>query len=112
MKAYRYILLKGNNHPIVQKVLDVRPYWQKIPSKSTLFDFKWTPWSSGVHFEFLGKHGEKNLVNHFEGHHHITQKDKVFTNMLKVAEASQKDIFDSLPLSFVFDSTDHRHLDL
>ena len=44
--------------------MDSRPCWQKISSSITLFDFKWTPYSSQIKFEFLGKHGEKNLVNH------------------------------------------------
>lgn len=52
--------------------MNCRPSWQKIPSNVTLFDFKWTPYSNHVKFEFLGKHGERNLVNHFEHHHCIT----------------------------------------
>jgi hypothetical protein len=68
--------MKGNNHGIVAKVIENRPAWTKIDcTKSSLFDFKWTPYSSHVKFEFLGKHGEKNLVNHFEYHRSITEKD-------------------------------------
>jgi hypothetical protein len=75
-KGYRYILLRGNNDPVVKRVLDTRPSWSKLPGICTsLFDFKWTPYSSHIKFDFLGKHGEKNLVNHFEFHQCLTQKD-------------------------------------
>jgi hypothetical protein len=68
-------LLKGNNHQVIQKCLQTasrQHCWQKIPPNITLFDFKWSPVSSFIKFEFLGKHGEKNLVNHFEHHGCIT----------------------------------------
>lgn len=61
--------MKGNNDPVVRRVMDTRLSWQKIPAIGTsLFDFKWTPYSAQIKYEFLGKHGEKNLVNHFENH--------------------------------------------
>jgi hypothetical protein len=69
VKSYRYILMKGNNDLVIRRVMDTRPSWQKIKTIGTsLFDFKWTPYSSNIKFDFLGKHGEKNLVNHFEHH--------------------------------------------
>ena len=68
-KGYRYILYKGNNHPVVQRVLSTRASWIQIPTVSTsLFDFKWTPYSGHIKFDFLVKHGTKSLVNHFEFH--------------------------------------------
>jgi len=27
IKSYRYILMKGNNDPIIKKVMDARPSW-------------------------------------------------------------------------------------
>lgn len=56
--------------------MDTRQNWVKIDStRTTLFDFKWSPSSNSIRFDFLGKHGEKNIVNHFEFHGTITQKD-------------------------------------
>lgn len=53
--------------------MESRQSWQKIPAIGTsLFDFKWTPYSSHIKFDFLGKHGERNLVNHFENHMCLT----------------------------------------
>jgi len=71
--GYRYILLKGNNHNVIKRVMETRPQWTKIDSvRTSLFDFKWSPFSGPIRFDFLGKHGEKNLVNHFEYHGVIT----------------------------------------
>jgi len=71
--GYRFILLKGNNCTLVNRVMETRPYWNKIDSiKTSLFDFKWSPFSGPIRFDFLGKHGEKNLVNHFEFHGALT----------------------------------------
>lgn len=102
--GYRWILCKGNNHGIVSRVMDNRPAWTKIDStKSSLFDFKWTPYSSNIRFDFLGKHGEKNLVNHFEFHGSITQKDQLFLNLQKACDNSHRDVFEILPVTFVID---------
>lgn len=104
--CYRWIILKGNNDKVVARVVAMRPWWQKIPHTITLFDFKWTPHSSQIKFDFLGKHGEKNLVNHFEHHGCMTQKDQLALNMIKTGEAMQKNVFESLPLTFVIDNTE------
>ena len=65
----KYVLLKGNNHGAVNRVMASRCCWERIqPQGNTLFDFKWTPCSQQINYEFLGKHGEKHLVNHFEHH--------------------------------------------
>jgi len=56
---------RGNNHTVVERVLKKRVSWIQIPVSSTLFDFKWTPNSNHIRFDFLGKHGTKSLVNHF-----------------------------------------------
>lgn len=68
-KLYRYIMMRGNNHLLVKRVMDSRPSWTLIPnSNTTMFDFKWTPYSSNIKFEFLNGRANKSLVNHFEHH--------------------------------------------
>jgi len=76
-----------------------------------LFDFKWSPLSSQIKFEFLGKYGEKNLVNHFEYHTCLTQKDQVFELIMRQSESMYKDCFDILPLTFVLNATDRTKCD-
>ena len=106
VKGYRYILMKGNNHPLVKRVMETRSSWVKIPhSSTTLFDFKWTPTSNFIKFDFLNKHGQKTIVNHFEFHSSITQKDTLYQNMAKHCEVIHKCTFDFLPVTFVIDYT-------
>jgi len=58
VKGYRFILNKGNNHNLVKRVMSTRLSWLQIPSLVTsIYDFKWTPYSSQIKFNFLGKHG-------------------------------------------------------
>ena len=54
---YKYIMLRGNNHPVVKRVLDTRTSWCQIKASHTLYHFKWTPISAQIRFDFLGKHG-------------------------------------------------------
>lgn len=72
---------------------------------TTLFDFKWTPSSNFIKFDFLNKHGQKTIVNHFEFHNCITQKDTLYFNLAKFCDTSHKDTFDILPVTFVIDFT-------
>ena len=74
-KAYRYILLRGNNDKLIKRVMETRQWWQKIQHTSTIFDFKWSPFSSKINFDFLGKCGERSVVNHFDGHQCLSNKD-------------------------------------
>lgn len=105
--GYRYILLRGNNDKLVARVMDTRASWTKIDSiKSSLFNFKWSPVSSQIRFDFLGKHGEKNLVNHFEFHGCLTQKDQLYLHLQKACDNSNRDVFDLMPTTFVLDYAD------
>jgi len=71
-----------------------------------LFDFKWSPFSGSIRYDFLGKHGEKNIVNHFEFHGCITQKDQLYLNLQKACDNLNKDVFDMMPVTFVIDYGD------
>jgi len=88
---------------VVKRVLDARPSWVQIKSSQTLYNFKWAPSSRQIKFDFLGKHGQKNLVNHFENHALITTKDKLIDSMSKLCEYMHQDVFNSIPITFVID---------
>ena len=102
-QLYKYILLGGNNHDVVRRVMDTRPSWACIKSSQTLYHFKWAPVSRQIKFDFLCKHGQKNLVNHFENHALISTKDQLFHNMTKLTENMHTDVFDFMPITFVID---------
>ena len=102
-QLYKYIILSGNNSDVVKRVMEARPSWVQIKSSQTLYHFKWSPVSRQIKFDFLCKHGQKNLVNHFENHSLITTKDQLYHNMQKLSENLHQDVFDYLPLTFVID---------
>ena len=83
--------------------MESRPSWNLIKHNSTLFHFKWSPISKGIKFEFMGKYGQKNIVNHFENHGAITSKDQLFNNLSKLSDANHFDLFSILPVTFVLD---------
>ena len=100
---YKYILLPGNNHDVVRRVLDSRPSWCQIKSSQTLYQFKWAQVSRQIRFDFLSKHGQRNLVNKFENHGMITTKDQLCHNLSRICEATHQDVYNYLPVTFVID---------
>jgi hypothetical protein len=77
--SYKFTVFKGNNSELVRRVLETRENWSELPSGiSSLFTFKWTPFSRALNFEALGSYGQKQMVNHFEKHGQITAKDQLY----------------------------------
>ena len=68
-ETYKYVIIRGNNSEIIKRCLEDRNGdWEEIPSTNTLFNFKWSPFSKGLRFDYLSVHGVKKIVNHFECH--------------------------------------------
>ena len=77
-------------------------YWKEVTYYSSIFHFKWQPFSKGIRFEQLS-YAQKQMVNHFEFHSEITTKDFLFKNLLAYAQLSKLSVFDYVPLTFVLD---------
>ena len=101
---YKFFLCKGNNSKLIRRVLETRDWCSELPEKyqTSLFDFKWTPYSKHCHFEVLSS-GHKNLVNHFEKHDQLTTKDQLYMNMYRFCELQKLNVFEYMPLQFVID---------
>lgn len=64
--------------------------------------------SNGIKFETIGKEistdvhpCQKQIVNHFEGHPCITEKQKLFANLRNyVSNKLNENVFDFIPLTF------------
>lgn len=83
--------------------------WEEVKG-SHLYNFKWKPTSNGINFKTVGKFGNKQLVNHIEGHEALTTKDQLFYNMRAHCELNKKNVFTILPLTFPLDfSSEHSH---
>lgn len=51
----------------------------------------------------ISKHGLKQLVNHVNGHHQLTTKDRLFLNLKQYYESQKLNIYDVVPLTMVLD---------
>ena len=88
--SLKFIVNLENNGRLVKNYFSGIQGWteSELP-ESMLFNFKWTPTSSGVVFSKLGEYStNKQLVNHFENHSVISNKVNLFLNMLKYCEVS------------------------
>ena len=95
--------MSGNNSQIVKRCLEKRmDYWKESPSFSSIYHFKWQPFSKGIRFDQVSL-SQKQMVNHFECHHEITTKDYLFKNMFAYADTKKTNVFDYVPLTFVLD---------
>ena len=94
--------------------MEAREHWSELQGTSTtLFDFKWCCDSRQIKYDILGKHGQQTLVNHFENHKNLSQKDLLFQNMHKFCEFHPSvTVWDYVPLTFVVDITQKHAMDL
>lgn len=95
--------MNGNNSQIIRRCFEKRmDYWKEAPFISSVFHFKWQPFSKGIRFEQLSL-SQKQMVNHLEYHEEITTKDNLFKNLFIYSESRRCNIFDFVPLTFVLD---------
>lgn len=85
-----YIVDRNNNGKLVSNYLSNYENWRELENQqTTFFDFKWSETSSGINYSKLGEFSSsKQLVNHFENHHHISNKMHLFNNMMVYCEVS------------------------
>jgi hypothetical protein len=82
----KYIVMPGNNSKLIKESLERRDWWQETHPFSSLFNFKWKPDSHGIRFDRLNPSTTKQLINHFENHYNISEKDYLFKNIRGFAE--------------------------
>ena len=82
------MLIRGNNHWLIERVLGRRREWKQIHYTNRMFHFKWQGFSRGIKFESLSAGGGQSVsaVNHFEFHHELTTKDLLYKNLHQYCE--------------------------
>ena len=53
----------------------------------------------------------KKMVNHFEFHDQISEKDNLFFNMQRLCENAKKNVFELLPITFSVDLDNKNYID-
>ena len=73
---------------------------------STLFNFKWQELSYGIDYNTLGNNiactNLKQIVNHFENHFAISNKEKMFINLMNYCEKRKISVFKYLPFTIIY----------
>ncbi len=102
-ESYSFVIMFGNNCGIIRRGFERRmDHWKESPTFTSIFHFKWQPFSKGLRFDQLSL-SQKQMVNHFECHHEITTKDCLFRNLLAYSESKHLNVFDFVPLTFMLD---------
>ena len=116
---YQYLILKGNASYLVKYCMYHRINWVEAPKPepdrpdydSNIFNFKWKELSYGIDYFSLNKNPKmKQIVNHFEFHHVISNKSNMFINMMKYCEKRNLSVFKYVPFTIVFKIKDRRKI--
>ena len=108
IKCYYYLVLPGNASYLVENCMYHRINWMKPFSiVSTLYNFKWQELSYGIDYSSLGHfQNVKQIVNHYENHFVISNKAKMFTNLLNYCEKRKISAFKYVPFTIIFELKD------
>ena len=111
-KCLYYLILPGNASYLVEKCMKHRVNWIKPFSVvSSLYNFKWQELSYGIDYNSLGCFpNTKQLVNHFENHFVISNKAKMFINLLNYCEKRNISVFKYVPFTIIFNLKDENEL--
>ena len=103
-----YFILPGNNSILIENVLNTRKNWKKISNKE-LYKFSnliWSPISHQININFNNKNNENNekhiqFHNHIEKQNEISNKMKLFFNLLFYCDINNINIFSFFPLTII-----------
>ena len=109
LKVYYYKLFKiGNDVSTIKKCFEHRENWQLAPEshKYNEINFIWAPLSCQVKYNEINQENNLNittLVNHYEFHTQISNKLKMFKNMMSYCEEAHLDLFSYVPLTILIE---------
>ena len=117
-KIFYYRIEKGNNMKLIKQCFEYRTNWmdyRKTDSSITEADlnFMWCPTSNLINYNLLSNEPDnKNLTmsNHFEHHGQISNKLKMFINIMEYTENRNIDIFSFIPLTIVIEYENNKFL--
>ena len=112
LKIYYYKIFKiGNDIKTIKKCFEHRENWQLAPEsfKYNEINLIWAPLSCQVKYSELNqenisnKSGISTLVNHYEFHTQISNKLKMFKNLMIFCEENHLDLFSYVPLTILIE---------
>ena len=113
LKIYYYRLIKfGNDIKTIKKCFEHRENWQLAPESFKLdqINLIWAPMSNQINFNEINKDNNNNhdnnnitLMNHYEFHTQLSNKFKMFKNLLIYCEENKFDLFSFVPLTILIE---------
>ena len=103
-KIYYYNISRGNNSELIQTCMKTRLRWKDSNSIQPNLHLIWTPTSYTINYSLMTSETDPSKVqmaNHFEGHPSISNKLKMFENIMKYCENHNLDIFTYLPMTIL-----------
>ena len=112
LKIYFYKLFKiGNDITTIKKCFDHRENWQLAPESYNYNEIHliWAPLSCQIKYNEINQENNSNnqnistLVNHYEFHNQISNKLKMFKNLMLFCEENHLDLFSYVPLTILIE---------
>lgn len=101
---YKFLVFKGNNSILIKSLLELRSNWcegyYSLPSSAS---FIWMPTSHNIRFERLKPSCAVQIVNHLECHSEVSNKSRLYFNLLSYCTANNMVINNLVPMTFVID---------
>ena len=102
-KSFTYYIKEGNNGKLIEKCLQTRENFIPV-SKESYANLIWTPLSCDIDFKNL--ENKYQYINHLEYHNELSNKMKLFFNLIHYCELNDIDLFSFFPLTIIFQFED------
>lgn len=103
-----YIIQPENCGYIIKQCMNHRINWKESQSLTTsYFHFQWCACSNKINYHTLSRNPLfKQCVNHYEYHSSISNKSKMFLNLLNHCEENKKEVFQYIPFTIILNQQD------
>ena len=103
----KYCLYPGNNSKLIEQVMKYRSeVWEKAPISNYKFcDLVWAPLTSSI--DFKSSQYIHQVVNHIQFNEEITNKMRLYANLLKHCEKKRIDVYKIFPFTICLTLSHH-----
>lgn len=96
-----YCILPNNNGKLIERCMQTRTRWDCVDKgQSSICNLYWTPLAYKINF--LRNDTICQYVNHLEYHSELSNKMKLFINLLRHCEFTKINLFSFYPLTIIF----------
>ena len=103
----KYCVFAGNNSKLIDNVMNYRSeIWEKVPTSHYRFcDLVWAPLTSTI--DFKSSQYVHQFLNHIQFNEEITNKMRLYANLLKHCEKKKIDVYKIFPFTICLTLSHH-----